>query len=140
MYKLTSGNMVLDLSFGDGKSRFVPIESWEFKQWLSEGNTPEPEFTAAELLANAITHFEEMTTQFIESKVQAYNQANGLAFANIDAFPKYAINTSSQHYAIANKFIIYADKVWGAVRAYQATLTAIPTDAEFQAVLDGVVF
>ena len=50
MYKLTSGNMVLDLSYGDGKSRFVPIEHEEYKQWLSEGNTPEPEFTDAELL------------------------------------------------------------------------------------------
>ena len=42
--------MVLDLSYGDGKSRFVPIEHEEYKQWLSEGNTPEPEFTDAELL------------------------------------------------------------------------------------------
>jgi len=49
MYKLTNGNMVLDLSYGDGKSRFVPIEHEEYKQWLSEGNTPEPEFTEAEL-------------------------------------------------------------------------------------------
>ena len=49
MYKLTNGNMVLDLNYSDGKSRFVPIEHHEYKQWLSEGNTPEPEFTQAEL-------------------------------------------------------------------------------------------
>lgn len=95
---------------------------------------------ADEKLIEAITHFEVMTTSFIESKVQAYNSANGLAFANIDAFPKYALNTSSQHNAIANRFIVYADNVWGAVRAYQSSLTAIPTDEEFTAVLDGVIF
>lgn len=94
----------------------------------------------AKSMDEVIQHFTDMTTEYIESKVQAYNQSNGLAFVNIDAFPKYAINAASQHHAIANQFIIYADKVWGAVRAYQATLTAIPTDAEFKAILDGVVF
>jgi len=98
------------------------------------------EVLAAENTINAILHFESVTTQFIESKVAAYNQANGLAFANIDAFSKYAINPDSQHYAIANQFIRYADAVWAAVRAYQATLTDTPTDAEFQSVLDSIVF
>lgn len=49
MYKLTAGNVVLDLSFGDGKSRFVPIDSDEYQEWLAQGNIPEPEFTQAEL-------------------------------------------------------------------------------------------
>jgi len=53
MYKLHQ-NGVKRLS--DGAS--IPFANGnrdyeEFKQWLSEGNTPEPEFTAAELLTNA---------------------------------------------------------------------------------------
>lgn len=116
--------------------------------YIKEWNLAEPQpsqvdidgATSTVLLQDAIKHFESVTTQFIEGKVQAYNLSNGLAFNNIDAFSKYAINVSSPHYAIANRFIVYADNVWEAVRAYQSTLTAIPTDAELKAVLDGVTF
>jgi hypothetical protein len=91
-------------------------------------------------MQSLVQHFTNVTTAYIEGKVTAYNQANGLAFANIDAFTKYAINPLSQHYAIANQFINYADAVWKAVRDYQATATTVPTDVEFQAILDAVVF
>jgi len=33
----------------DGATVSYSIEAEEYKQWLSEGNTPEPEFTQAEL-------------------------------------------------------------------------------------------
>jgi len=91
-------------------------------------------------MQSLVQHFTDVTTAYIESKVTSYNKAHGLAFANIDAFTKYAINPLSQHYAIANQFINYADKVWKAVRDYQATATTIPADVEFKAVLDAVVF
>ena len=96
--------------------------------------------TDQEIMAQAINEFTAITTNYIEAKVQAYNVANGLAFKDIDAFTKYAINPLSQHHAIANQFINYADKVWKAVRDYQATATTVPTDVEFQAILDAVVF
>jgi hypothetical protein len=108
--------------------------------WLAEGNTPEPEFTDAELLANLIAHLEMTTDTYIQSKIDAYNLTNGVKFKDIDSFSKYAINTASEHNLIANKFIAYADNIWKDVRAYQKTATTIPTDAEFQAVLDGVAF
>jgi len=91
-------------------------------------------------MQSLVQHFTDVTTAYIEGKVTAYNQAHGLAFANIDAFTKYAINPLSQHHTIANQFINYADAVWKAARDYQATAVTIPTDAEFQAVLDAVVF
>jgi len=97
------------------------------------------EITAHEM-SGALTYFTDITTEYIESKVQAYNQANGLAFKDIDAFTKYAINTQSIHNVIANRFVVYADKVWAAVRTYQSTATTIPTDIEFKAILDGVIF
>jgi hypothetical protein len=108
--------------------------------WIAEGNTPESEFTNGELLAQAIEHFESITDVYIQSKIDAYNVAHGVKFKDIDALTKYAVNTSSQHNAIANKFIEYADNIWRAVRSYQTTATIIPTDEEFQAVLDGVLF
>lgn len=63
--------MVLDLSFGDGKSRFVPIEAEEYKQWLSEGNTPLPEFTDAELLEQAKASMESAIQSHIDSQAQS---------------------------------------------------------------------
>jgi hypothetical protein len=90
--------------------------------------------------AQTITRFENMTDAYIQSKIDAYNQENGVKFKDIDAFTKYAVNTSSKHYAIANKFIAYADNIWKAVRAYQSTVTTIQTDDEFKAVLDWVTF
>ena len=87
-----------------------------------------------------VQHFTDVTTAYIEGKVAAYNQANSLAFANIDAFTKYAINPLSQHHTIANQFINYADTVWKAVRDYQVTTTTVPTDIEFKDILDSVVF
>jgi hypothetical protein len=91
-------------------------------------------------LAQSISHLESTTDTYIQRKIDAYNLANGVKFRDIDAFTKYAINTASQHNAIANQFIEYADNIWKSVRAYQKTATTVPTDAEFQAVLDGVVF
>ncbi len=94
----------------------------------------------ADAVSAMVQHFTDVTTQYIEGKVQAYNRDKGLAFKDIDAFTKYAINSLSQHYAIANRFINYADAIWFAVRTYQATATAVPTDIEFKAILDAVVF
>lgn len=94
----------------------------------------------ADAMAQVVQHFTDTTTAYIEAKVQAYNVANGLAFKDIDAFTKYAVTPTSIHNVIAVRFIGYADKVWNAVRTYQATATTIPTDEQFKAVLDGVVF
>lgn len=88
----------------------------------------------------AITHLENMTFAYIQSKVDEYNLANGVKFPNIDAFAKYAVNTSSQYNTIANQFLVYADNIWKTFRAYQKTLTTVPTDVEVKAVLDGVIF
>ena len=87
-----------------------------------------------------IQHFTSVTTKYIEDKITQYNVANGVAFADIDAFTKYAVVTTSSHNAIAIKFITYADNIWKKVREYQATATTVPTDVEFKVVLDSVVF
>jgi hypothetical protein len=115
-------------------------EREDIVSWIAAGNTPELEFTDIELLAKTIEHFESVTDVYIQSKIDTYNLANGVKFKDIDAFTKYAINTASQHNAIANKFIEYADNIWRTVRTYQVTVATIPTDEEFQVILDEVVF
>jgi hypothetical protein len=124
---------------------FVPdapgnVERDAIISWISAGNNPEPEYTNEELLAQSIIRFEDITDAYIQNKIDEYNTANGVKFKNIDAFTKYAVNTESQYNAIANRFIVYADNIWKAVREYQKTIITIPTDEEFKAVLDNVVF
>lgn len=120
---------------------FTVLDGVPRKDYTVMDKTPEQiaEETSA-YMANMVQHFTNVTTAYIEAKVQAYNVANGLAFKDIDAFTKYAINPLSQHHAIANKFINYADAIWKAVRDYQATATTVPTEVEFNAVMDAVVF
>jgi hypothetical protein len=136
MYKLISNTVV----FRTIDNCYISSNDEAYIKWLSEGNVPKSGYTDVELLAQSITRLEGITDTYIQSKIDTYNQANGVKFKDIDAFTKYAINTESQHNAIANKFIEYGDNIWKEVRAYQKTATTIPTDAEFQAVLDGVAF
>jgi hypothetical protein len=100
-------------------------------------------YTAEEQTAQLVQHFTDYTTNYIEGKVADYNKANGLAFKDIDAFTKYAVTASSAHNAIANQFIIYASNIWAKARTYQGEILALgvaPTEAEFKAQLDAVVF
>ncbi|MGE4510648.1 MAG: hypothetical protein AB7D43_06075 [Sulfurimonadaceae bacterium] len=96
--------------------------------------------TQQELLSDTVKKFERLTTAYIDAKVQAYNEDTGLAFASIDAFPKYAVNSDSAHYEIANRFIKWAAKVWEALRAWQSTLVDIPTEDQWKEVVDAVAF
>lgn len=137
MYRIIKNQLGEMTCYGEDNGMYEPT--------IPVGHTMEivsvlPEFTDAELMDNAVLRFESTVDSFIQSKIDTYNKANNVKFKDIDAFTKYAMNTASAHNVIANKFIVYADKIWKAVRDYQATATTIPTDAQFKAVLDGVVF
>lgn len=90
----------------------------------------------ADAVAKVFSYFTSATNDYIQETIIAYNKANGVDFSDINTFPKYAINTASEHYVIANKFIVWVDLIWVAVRAIEVQ----PTDAEFKAILDAVVF
>lgn len=76
MYKLQQ-NSVQRLSdgasipFADGN-----IDYEEYKQWLLEGNTPEPEFTDAEIEAQRIQSIKSKAAELISSKYPDYKQLN----------------------------------------------------------------
>lgn len=56
---------------------FFPAENCELiKQWLAEGNTPEPEFTEAEIEANRIQAIKQKASELISSKYPDYKQLN----------------------------------------------------------------
>ncbi|MDD2267465.1 hypothetical protein [Sulfuricurvum sp.] len=91
-------------------------------------------------IGTIIDIFTNITTDYINIKIDTYNKENGVAFKDIDAFAKYAILQNSVYHDIAIRFMTYADNIWTTVRAYQANATAVPTETEFLAVLDSVVF
>jgi len=91
-------------------------------------------------LEDMIQHFESITTQYIQSKVDEYNVANGLAFTNVHSCANYKDSLTYSHAPFCKRVWDWNERVWDTVRDYQATATAFPTDEEFKAVLDGVVF
>ena len=68
MYKLIGTNSVKRLSdnahipFADGNRDYE-----EYKQWLSEGNIPEPEFTDEELIAIEIANKKQEALKYLTS-------------------------------------------------------------------------
>lgn len=52
------------------------IEAEEYKQWISEGNIPEPEFTDAEIEAQRIQAIKSKASELITSKYPDYKQLN----------------------------------------------------------------
>lgn len=77
MYKLIGINSVKRLSdgacipFADGNRDYE-----EYKQWLEEGNTPEPEFTEKEIEAHRIQAIKSKASELINSKYPDYKQLN----------------------------------------------------------------
>lgn len=77
MYKLLGKESVQRLSdgacipFADGNRDYE-----EYKQWLSEGNIPEPEFTKEELNQQRISLIKRKCGDIIESKYPLFKQLN----------------------------------------------------------------
>ena len=116
------------LKYGDGECHFEAIIP------------PTQEELDAIALAQAEVRFISMTDSHIQAEVDKYNVANGVLFSSIHNCTTYKDVASYPHQAFCQNIIQWNADVWETVRAYQLTLTSIPTDEEFQAVLDGVIF
>ena len=64
-------NGIMSVPKADGNREYELI-----KQWLSEGNTPEAEFTEAELEAQRIQAIKQKASELISSKYPDYKQLN----------------------------------------------------------------
>ena len=84
--------------------------------------------------------FVTITDKHIQAEVQKYNDANGVMFGSIHNCSTYVTVNTYSHQAFCIAIIEWNALVWETVRAFQATATTIPTEAEFQAVLDSVPF
>lgn len=114
----------------------------DIKLWLQE-NTPEPEFSSDDLLSQAMSNLVSMTDKHIQAEVEKYNEANNVLFGSIHNCSTYVTLDTYPHQAFCIAIIKWNADVWEAVRTYQASQTelgVLPTEEEFQAVLDSVVF
>ena len=75
MYKLTGTNSVKRLAdgacipFADGNRDYE-----EYKQWIADGNTPEPEFTEEELRAKFENEFRQNRDSLLSTAVDHYQK------------------------------------------------------------------
>ena len=97
------------------------------KNWVDDSD---------KVMAKLFYKFTTKTSEYIQAHIDAHNADNSVSFDDINTFPKYAMNPDSVHYIVANKYIVWIDLIWVAVRS----LTVEPTDEEFTLMLDAVVF
>jgi len=75
---MQQGSVVQYIQCLDGATVSYSIEAEEYKQWLSEGNTPEPEFTQAELEAKV--QMEAKAERLKQLEVLTVTTTNGNTF------------------------------------------------------------
>jgi len=110
------------------------IDTWE--QPLGQQGNP----TEEQKLKAAMDNFLAMTEAHIRTPINDYNLANGLAFSDAHHCESWSRDDTYEHQAFCIRAWDFHRNVYKTVRAYQATMSVIPTDAEFQAVLDSVAW
>lgn len=108
----------------------------------TEGQEPQElkDAFAKVAIDEAVKHFENKTSELINQKVVDYNKANGTAFGGVHAAANYRFDTGYTHQPFCQQVWTYNVAIWEAIRNWHSTLTAIPTDEDWQAVVDTVVF
>ncbi len=112
MYKLQGTNGVKRLAdgafvpFADGNSDYE-----QYKQWIEEGNTPEPEFTDEEIKTNELNQKIQEANQYLKETdwVNAYKIRHDLG---LDLIPE-----SSSKWEVINKreeYIVFLKVIEGA--------------------------
>lgn len=101
--KLKLCNNGLSVCGTNGQGFFVSysIESIEYKQWLEEGNTPEPEFTDEELSAKELNEKIDYARQYLSETewVKDYKLRHDLGLDSISAdSSKWLIITKRTEY------------------------------------------
>mgnify|MGYP007066265781 CR=1 FL=1 len=87
-----------------------------------------------------VRQLESMIDPHIMKPITAYNELNGLRFASPQNCKDWMDDDTYEHQAFCISAWNYHKNVYLTIRAYQVSATVIPTDEEFQAVLDGIEF
>ena len=142
MYKLQQNSIKrlsdgASIPFADGN-----IDYEEYKQWLLEGNTPEPEFTAEELAVNTqnelIAHFKSLYLGVIYTKLKELDYDS---LATVKLWTDDA-TFGTEAMRIINWYKAIIAKNYQLMTDVQRTTNPlpIPTDAEYLAMIEAIVF
>lgn len=105
---------------------------WDDIKWIED---------IKELQKQGEEKFTNTIETFIQHEVEVLNKANSVKFSNIHNCKSYAMTDGYPLQSDCKAITDWAFlTVWIKMRAWQKTLTTIPTDAEFQAELDKVKF
>jgi hypothetical protein len=111
--------------------------------WVNDGKEVMPVITTQLAIDTAISTLKSYTDTYIHNKIKEWNELNkasGIEFDGIESFPKYAVIPTDTRYEVSVRFLTWNGKIWDAVTSYKANATTIPTETEFKAVLDSVIF
>lgn len=107
MYKLTDTEYVLRLSDG----AYVPLaegnrDYQQYKEWLAQGNAPQPARTQEELQAKLITDFTNLVQNYLDTKARERNYDNILSLCT------YATSTNEKFRREGQAGVEWRDAVW----------------------------
>jgi hypothetical protein len=89
----------------------------------------------------AESNFTNKINEAIQKEVELLNISLGVKYSDIHNCKSYALTPTYEYQAECQAITDWAFlTVWPTMRAWQKTLTAIPTDTEFQAELDKIPF
>ena len=115
-YKIVDGNFISIHVAPDGE---LP-EGYEDAIEITEPPQQEvSDYLKAQERKQILLSYEQAVDKYIQDEVTTYNEANGYAFVDINAFAKYALLPDSIHYDTAMNFLAWSDSVWTIVRGIQ---------------------
>jgi hypothetical protein len=80
------------------------------------------EIPEEELIAKKVNVFTKTIDSYIQSKIDEYNKANGVMFANVNSIMKYTINADYTHYPFCMAIVQWNIDVWESARAIQSNV------------------
>lgn len=110
------------------------------REWILSGATVSVYTLSTE---DAVAHFKSFTNRYIQARIDKWNEDNkatGIRFDDIHSFPKYAVLPTDTRHDISVQFLTWNGAIWDTATAYMLSATTVPTEAEFQAILDAVGF
>lgn len=104
------------------------------QEWIAKGGVVEPFETAEETQARLLREAKEFATSAIDGAIQAeitaYNEANGIALSSVHNAESYSRLPTYTHQPFCEAVWLWSVELWEFMRAWQDTLTGIPTEQE----------
>jgi acetolactate synthase small subunit len=82
------------------------------------------EIPQEEIIKKKVNTFTSTIDNYIQSKINDYNNDNGVMFANINSIMKYTIDNTYTHFAFCMAIVQWNIDVWETARAIQADVLA----------------